>query len=151
MQVADTAANNERGLTGIAETNFSEAHGSPGAETFQSASPQIMLERPPGLHMGRQASQDWSSLEFVNICLKQSLNNHSCKYNLGGQFLDVNSLLHCAGGYHLLPIKPIRQLLTTVYLKLFQYSQRPSSVGHWSLSWSEVPLDIPSRSGHVSF
>ena len=39
----------QRCHTGIAETNRSEAHGSPGAETFQSASPQIMqqLKRSP--------------------------------------------------------------------------------------------------------
>ena len=45
--VADTTVNNERGQKGIAEIDISEAHGSPGAETFQSASPQIMLERLP--------------------------------------------------------------------------------------------------------
>ena len=61
---ADTAVNTERGHTGIAGTNISEAHGSPGAETFQPASPQIRLQRERDLlHMGRQASQDRSSLE----------------------------------------------------------------------------------------
>ena len=36
---------------GIAEIDTSEAHGSPGAETFQPASPQIRLQRErPAAH-----------------------------------------------------------------------------------------------------